>query len=57
MTTVTIKNKKYQAFEVYQTKKEAFDRTKSISNNSSVYKTDDGKYAIFLRTNDVSNKY
>ena len=57
MTPVIIKKKKYNAFEVYDTKKEAFDRTKTISNNTSVYKTDDNKFAIFIKAPDVSNKF
>ena len=57
MTNVIIRGKKYNVFEVFNTKQEAFGRQKTISNNSSVYKTDNNKYALFLRTADVTNKF
>ena len=57
MTTVTINKKKYVAFDVFKTKKEAFDRKNTISNNSKIFKTDDNKYALFLYSIDVSNKF
>jgi len=57
MTKVIIKGKKYNAFEVYKTKNEAFTRKKNIANNSAVYLTDNGTFAIFLKTRDVSNLY
>lgn len=35
-------------YDVYETKKAAFDRAKTIANNTKVYKTDDGKYALYI---------
>ena len=57
MEKVIIKKKEYRAFGVYNTKKEAFDRIKTISNPASIYETDNNRFAIFLKTNNVSHLY
>ena len=54
---VKIKGKKYTCLHVFDTKKEAFDRAKSIANNTSVCKTDDGKFALFVKAFNVTNVF
>lgn len=54
MIRVIIKGKSFTAFEVFNTKIEAFARRQTISNNVAIYKTDDKKYALFIRTHDVT---
>lgn len=57
MKTAIIKGKKYLCFDIYNTKESAFERAKSFSNNTKVFKTDDNKFALFIITQDVTNLY
>ena len=52
---VTIKGKKYEVDEVFDTKEEAFAYKKILSNQSKIYFTDDGKYAMIIICQDVTN--
>lgn len=57
MKVVKIKGRQYKCFQIFDSKKEAFERASAVANNTSVYKTDDGKFALFIKCEDVSNKY
>ena len=52
-----IKGVKYNCFRIFDDKDEAFKYSKTIANNTSVYKTDNNKYALFIRAKDVTNIY
>jgi len=52
-----LEGRQYKCFQIFDSKKEAFERASAVANNTSVYKTDDGKFALFIKCEDVSNKY
>lgn len=59
---VKIKGETFKIYshQIFGTKQEAFDypREAGIRNNYKVYKTDDGKYAVFFITGqDLANLY